>query len=61
MVGMIKEGYKENGDRVITPAVEDRCKKIGTIATPSTTIILKAVLIFRELLLLLYKFSGGGV
>ena len=59
MIGMSKEAYVESGSRVVAPAVEERCKYFGTIDIPSITIMLKADLMFRKILLLLYKFSGG--
>ena len=47
MLGIRREAKGENYDRVVLPAVEDRCKNVGTIATPYITITLKAGFIFR--------------
>ena len=60
MLGMIKEAYKESGDRVVAPALEEICKNFGTIATPSIIITLKADFLFIDFLFLLYKFSEGN-
>ena len=57
MVGMSKEASGESGDRVVEPEVEEGRKQFGTIKTPPITISLKAVLLFRKFLLLLYKLS----
>ena len=46
MVGIIKDSFGENGDRIVVPAVEEICKNFGTIAIPSITITLKANFIF---------------
>ena len=56
---MSREAYGESGDRVVAPEVKDRCKIFGTIAIPSIIITLKAGLLFRKFLLLLYNFSPG--
>ena len=47
MVGMSKELWGENGDRVVAPTEEDKCKNFGTIPTPSINITLKANFLFR--------------
>ena len=54
---MIKDTYVESCDGVLAPAVEYRCKKIGTIYIPSITITLKSDFLFRKILLPLYKLS----
>ena len=56
---MSKEAWVENGDRIIVPAVEDRCKSFGAIAIPSINITLKADFLFLNVFLPFYKFSGG--
>ena len=56
-VGMSRVAYGESGDRVVAPAVKDICKHFGTIAIPPITTTLKAGLLFRIFLLLLYNFS----
>ena len=48
MLGMSKEAYGENGDMLVVPAVEERCKSFGTISIPSISIILKADYLFRK-------------
>ena len=59
MVGMSKEAWGENGNRVVVTYVEEICKNSGTIATPYTTITLKADLLLISIIFLLYKLSGG--
>ena len=53
-------GVGRNGDRIVVPEVEDRCKIFGTIPIPSITTTLKYDFLFINVLLLLYKLSGGG-
>ena len=53
MVGMSKEAYGEICDRVVAPAVEDRCKNVGTISTPYINITIKDDFLFIKFLLLL--------
>ena len=63
MLGMSKEEWGENSDRILLPAVEEICKKIITITIPSITITitinLKYYFLFIKFILLLYKFLGG--
>ena len=58
MLGMSKEAWRESGKRFVAPGVEERYKNFGTIAIPFITITLKDNFMFRNFLLLLYKFSG---
>ena len=44
---------------LVVPAVEDICKSLGTITIPSINITFKADFLFRNVLLLFYKFPGG--
>ena len=48
------------GNRIVVPTVEEILKRFGTIAIPSITITLKDGFLFRNFLLLFYKFSGGN-
>ena len=59
MVGMSKETSGENGDIIVVPEVEERRKSFGVISIPTITITLKADFLFRNSLLLFYKFSWG--
>ena len=47
MVGMRKEAYEENGNRVIAPTEEEICKNVYTISTLSINNTLKDGLLSR--------------
>ena len=58
-VYIISEAYGESGNRVVAPAVKQRCKTFGTISIPSISSTITVGFLFRNFLLLLFKFSQG--
>ena len=59
MVGSHKESYGESDDRVVAPAIEDRCKHFCTVGIPFTVVSLKIDVMFIYFILLLYNSSWG--